>query len=91
MEKLRADRLNECAIMVQKHMRGFHARIQYIRVKKLANMMQCVVRRKLAQRQLDTLKKEKAAIVIQSTFRRHLERKKYVQKMAAVIKIQAGK
>ncbi|KAI8881146.1 hypothetical protein K501DRAFT_334936 [Backusella circina FSU 941] len=89
MEKLRSDRLNECAIMIQKHMRGFHARIQYIRVKNLAKMLQCVVRRKLAQRQLETLKQERAAITIQTTFRRHLERKRYVQKMAAVIKIQS--
>jgi myosin-5 len=91
MEKLRSDRLNASATMIQKNIRRFLARLHYLRVQKMALMLQSIARRKMAIREMELLRKEKAAIVIQKNWRRYVARKKYLQTRAFIIKTQAGK
>jgi myosin heavy subunit len=91
MEKLRTDRLNECATLIQKNIRRFLARLHYLRVQKLTVMLQSISRRITAKNQLEHLRREKAATVIQKNWRRYIARKKYLQIRESIIKIQASK
>lgn len=91
MEKLRSDKLNASATMIQKNIRRFLARLHYLRVQKMVVMVQAVARQKVAVREMENLRREKAAIVIQSNWRRYIARKKYLQIRAFIIQMQAGK
>lgn len=91
MEKLRSDRLNACATMIQKNIRRFLARLHYTRIQKMVVLLQSVARKRVAQRELELLRREKAAILIQKNWRRYVARKKYLQTRAFIISTQAGK
>lgn len=90
MEKLRSDKLNSCATMIQKNVRRFLARLRYLRVQKMALMLQSIARRRVAVREMELLRREKAAIVIQKNWRRYIARKKYLQTRAFIVQTQAG-
>ncbi|EPB90564.1 myosin ATPase [Mucor circinelloides 1006PhL] len=90
MEKLRSDKLNSCATMIQKNVRRFLARLRYLRVQKMTLMLQSIARRKVAVRDMELLRREKAAIVIQKNWRRYIARKKYLQTRAFIIQTQAA-
>lgn len=53
-------------------------------------MLQSIARRKVAVRDMELLRREKAAIVIQKNWRRYIARKKYLQTRAFIIQTQAG-
>lgn len=89
MEKLRSDRLSQCAILIQKNIRRFLARVRYVRVQKMALMLQAVARQKTAKRQMELLRRERAAIVIQKNWRRYIARQKYLKTRAFIIQTQA--
>jgi myosin heavy subunit len=90
MEKLRSDKLNGCATMIQKNIRRYLARLRYLRVQKMVVMVQAVARQKVAVQQMENLRREKAAVVIQSNWRRYIARKKYLQTRAFIVQIQAA-
>ncbi|CAO3620043.1 unnamed protein product [Mucor hiemalis] len=90
MEKLRTDRLNTCATMIQKNIRRFLARLHYTRIQKMALMLQSIARQKVAKREMEILRKERAAVTIQKNWRRYIARKKYLQTRAFIIQIQTA-
>ncbi|KAI9476139.1 MAG: P-loop containing nucleoside triphosphate hydrolase protein [Benjaminiella poitrasii] len=90
LEKLRSDRFNECAVILQKHMRRFIYHTRYIRMKELAIQVQSIARRKVALRKMQALREEKAAIIIQKHWRRYTARKEYLSKISFILKLQTA-
>ncbi|KAI9488412.1 P-loop containing nucleoside triphosphate hydrolase protein [Zychaea mexicana] len=90
MEKLRADRWNECVVLLQKNMRRFITRIRYLRTKDLALRLQQVARKKMGQRQLELLRQERAVITIQKYARGFLARKQLERRRNFVTHLQAA-
>ncbi|CAO3608268.1 unnamed protein product [Mucor hiemalis] len=90
LEKLRSDRFNECAIMLQKHMKRFIYRTRYVRTKELTVKLQCIARRKVALCKMQSLREEKAAIAIQKNWRRYTARKEFLSKQSFVLKLQTA-
>ena len=91
MEKLRADRWNECAIVLQKNIRRYIYRSRYLRIREMTLKLQCVARTRIAIKALQRMHENKAAIAIQTNWRRHNARKQYVAQKHAAVKIQTGK
>lgn len=91
MEKLRADRWNECVVLLQKNMRRFMVRQRYLRMREITIRLQQVARKKYAIRKLELLRQEKAVIAIQKYWRGYLARKRMAQQRAFVTRLQAGK
>ncbi|KAI8991579.1 P-loop containing nucleoside triphosphate hydrolase protein [Mycotypha africana] len=90
LEKLRSDRYNECAILLQKNMRRFIYRTRYVRTKELTVQLQCLARKKAAQNKMQLLRKEKAAIIIQKNWRTYLARRAFLSKLAFILKLQTA-
>ncbi|KAI8097679.1 P-loop containing nucleoside triphosphate hydrolase protein [Halteromyces radiatus] len=90
LEKLRADRWNECTVLLQKNMRRFITRIRYVRMKELALRLQQVARKKVAQRNMELIRQNNAAVVIQAHVRGYLARQKQKRTLAFVISLQAA-
>ncbi|CAO3661347.1 unnamed protein product [Rhizopus stolonifer] len=88
LEKLRSDRFNECAVILQKHMKRIIYRARYLRMKELAVQVQIVARRKMALAQLQQLREQRASILIQKNWKRYVARKEYLTKKAFILKIQ---
>ncbi|CAO3687206.1 unnamed protein product [Rhizopus stolonifer] len=90
MEKLRSDKLNESAMILQKNARGYLARLRYLRVKKLVLALQSIARRQFAKHKMELIRQEHAATVIQTNWRRYIARKRYLQTRAFVVQVQAA-
>ncbi|KAI8639664.1 P-loop containing nucleoside triphosphate hydrolase protein [Parasitella parasitica] len=90
MEKLRTDKLNSCATMIQKNARRFLARTRYLRVQKMMLLLQSIARRRVAVLKMELLRREKSALVIQKNWKRYIERKRYLKTRAIIIQIQAA-
>ncbi|RCH99215.1 Myosin type-2 heavy chain 1, partial [Rhizopus stolonifer] len=88
LEKLRSDRFNDCATVLQKNIRRFVYRHRYMRMRELAIRLQAVARKQVAQKALRKLQEEKAAIVIQKEFRRFAARREFLAKKEFAVKIQ---
>ena len=88
LEKLRSDRFDACATVLQKNIRRFVYRHRYLRMKDMAIKLQCLARKLIAKKSLKTLQEEKAAIIIQKNFKRYAARKIYLQKKDFAIKLQ---
>lgn len=71
-------------------MRRFIYRTRYVRTKELAVQIQCVARRKVALAKMQSLRQEKAAIVIQTHWRRYTARREFISKQAFILKLQTG-
>ncbi|KAI8990068.1 P-loop containing nucleoside triphosphate hydrolase protein [Pilobolus umbonatus] len=90
LDKCRRERWDECTILLQKNMRRFIVRINYLRKLELIARLQRVARQKYGMYQLEMMRKEKAAIVIQKEWRRYIQRKRYLQQRAFIIHLQAA-
>ncbi|KAI8068662.1 P-loop containing nucleoside triphosphate hydrolase protein [Gongronella butleri] len=90
LEKLRSDRFDECATLLQKHMRRFVYRTRYLRMQSLALSLQCVARRKLAEARLQTLKEHQSATLIQTHWRRYVDRKAFLTKKIVILQLQTA-
>ncbi|ORZ15681.1 P-loop containing nucleoside triphosphate hydrolase protein [Absidia repens] len=88
LEKLRSDRYDECATLLQKNIRRFVYRTRYVRIRYLTLRLQCVARTKLAKTRLRILQEERAAITIQASWRRYVARKQFVDQMCFIHKLQ---
>lgn len=71
-------------------MRRFIYRTRYLRTKELAVQIQCVARRKVALAKIQSLKEEKAAIIIQKNWRRYTARKQFLMKQTFILRLQTG-
>ena len=91
LEGLRTARLNQLVTVVQKNVRRWieFRRYQNLRTKTIK--IQCWWRVVLAKRLAEEMRREKAAVRIQTVARGWLARKQYQTLRTAVIRIQAGK
>ncbi|KAK3604422.1 hypothetical protein CHS0354_008749 [Potamilus streckersoni] len=90
LEKLRADKLRACGMMIQKHVRGWLARKRYMKLKKSALLIQAHGRGLLARRYAQFLRRTNAATIIQKMWRGHLTRRYYKNVHKAIVKIQTA-
>lgn len=89
-EQFRAGRLNDLTLLIQKNFRRHMAVKNYSNMRKAAIGVQTVWRAVLAKRKVEVLRKEKAAIMIQSVARGFLQRAKYNAAKQAVVGIQSS-
>ncbi|XP_072100608.1 unconventional myosin-Vb-like isoform X2 [Mobula birostris] len=89
LEKLRVNQLRAACIMVQKVMRGWLQRKQYLQMYKATIVIQKYTRGFLAKRFVEHSRRMRAAIVIQKQYRMLTVRRVYVLTCKAVITIQA--
>lgn len=90
MEKLRADRWNECVVLLQKNMRRFIQRLRYLRMKEITIKLQQVARMKMGKRKLELIKYDRAAVVIQKHCRTFLARRLMERRRSFVTHLQAA-
>ncbi|KAB0805025.1 hypothetical protein PPYR_01995 [Photinus pyralis] len=84
LEKLRADKLRKCCIIVQSTVRAFIYRRKYLKIKKSICNIQRYGRGVLARRLADNLRRNKAAITIQRYMRGWIKRVQY-QRLASLL------
>ncbi|KAI8987940.1 P-loop containing nucleoside triphosphate hydrolase protein [Mycotypha africana] len=90
LEKCRKERWEECTILLQKNMRRFIVRINYLRKLELISRLQRLARQKYGVYQLNFLRQEKAAIKIQTQWRCYSQRRKYLRQCRFIIQLQAA-
>ncbi|KAF5304800.1 hypothetical protein FQR65_LT07817 [Abscondita terminalis] len=88
LEKLRADKLRKCCIIVQSTVRAFIYRRKYLRLKKSVCGIQRYGRGYLARRLADKLRRNKAAITIQRYVRGWVKRIQYNRTSSILQKLQ---
>ncbi|RUS28033.1 P-loop containing nucleoside triphosphate hydrolase protein [Jimgerdemannia flammicorona] len=90
LEKLRADRMADCAILVQKNVRRFLTRLRYLRLRDVVIRIQCVARKRIAQAKAQHIRHERAAIVVQKYWRRHYQRQRYLRTKVFIVNFQTA-
>eukprot|EP00094_Tigriopus_californicus_P007483 TCALIF_07205-PA protein Name:"Similar to MYO5A Unconventional myosin-Va (Gallus gallus)" AED:0.07 eAED:0.07 QI:0/0/0/0.83/1/1/12/0/1517 len=89
MEKLRSEKLRECGIMIQKHVKGWLYRKKYQKTKSSTLTMQRWVRGFLARRRTRHIRRTQAATTIQRFVRGWLNRVQYQRVQRSTIRLQA--
>ncbi|KAG0015544.1 Myosin type-2 heavy chain 1 [Entomortierella chlamydospora] len=90
MEKLRTDKLNSYATLIQKNVRRFVCQKRYDRIRKATIKIQCFARKVHAQRTARSLRQERSAILLQTFLRGYVQRKKYVETRNHVLRVQCA-
>ncbi|KAI9303293.1 P-loop containing nucleoside triphosphate hydrolase protein [Cunninghamella echinulata] len=90
LEKLRADKFNESATLLQKNIRRFICRKKHLRVQQLILKLQAIARQKMGVKQLKELKNNRAATMIQTQWRRFIARKNYLAKQQFILRLQTA-
>ncbi|KAL1007579.1 hypothetical protein UPYG_G00088650 [Umbra pygmaea] len=88
LEKLRADKLRQACVRIQKTIRCWLVRKKYLRKKHAAMTIQRYTRGHQARCLVKFMRRTKAAIVIQKFQRMYVQRKLYRQKQAAALVMQ---
>lgn len=78
LENLRTNRLNDCAILIQKNLKAKFYRRRYLDAREAVIRTQSVARAYMARRQAQELRTVKAATTIQRVWRGQKERKRYL-------------
>ncbi|KAG1680851.1 Unconventional myosin-Va [Nymphon striatum] len=89
LEKLRADKLRACAIMVQKHVRGWLLQHRYQKMRSAAICIQRFSRGLLARRLALFKRQTNAAIIMQKITRGYLQKKKFTSLRFIVTRVQS--
>ncbi len=89
MEKLRSERLRDCGIMIQKHVKGWLYRKRYRRIQAANLTIQRYVRGFLARRRVKRMRRNAAAITLQRYIRGWLKRVQYKRLKARTVRLQA--
>ncbi|XP_047198990.1 unconventional myosin-Vb [Hippoglossus stenolepis] len=89
LERLRAERLREAAVVIQSRVRGWLSRIRFTRVLWATVIIQRYSRGALARRLALTLRYTKAALVIQKMYRMVVVRQLFLMIRQATVTIQA--
>uniref|UniRef100_A0A803SP71 Myosin VA n=1 Tax=Anolis carolinensis TaxID=28377 RepID=A0A803SP71_ANOCA len=89
MEKIRADKLREACIRIQKTIRGWLFRKKYLRMRKAAITVQRYVRGYQARCLASFLRRTKAATIIQKFRRMYATRKRYRRTRASTVALQS--
>ncbi|XP_053208161.1 unconventional myosin-Va-like [Panonychus citri] len=79
LERIRTERLRECAIILQRNIKGWMCRRRYIKIKSSVLRLQSLARGLLARRHYQHLRCTKAAVIIQSNWRAYISRKRYLK------------
>lgn len=90
LENLRTNRLNECAIMIQKNLKAKFYRRRYLEARNSIIRFQSAMRGAVARRRAQELRTIKAAINIQRMWRGHKQRKEFLRIRNDVIAAQAA-
>ncbi|EDN90804.1 hypothetical protein SS1G_00204 [Sclerotinia sclerotiorum 1980 UF-70] len=90
LENLRTNRLNDCAIMIQKNLKAQYYRRKYLDARSAILTFQSAVRGHLARRYAQENRKVKAATTIQRVWRGQKERRKFLAIRNNVILAQAA-
>lgn len=88
MEKLRADKLRKCCIIVQSQIRAFIARKKFLKLKKSVCALQRYGRGLLARRKAEQIRRNRAATKIQKYIRGWVKRVKYQRLRKCILGIQ---
>jgi len=89
LENLRTNRLNDCAIMIQKNLRAKYYRRKYLEARQAILLFQSITRGYLARKRAQEIRTVKAATTIQRVWRGQKERKKFLVTRNNVISFQA--
>jgi myosin V len=90
LENLRTNRLNECAILIQKNLRAKFYRRRYLFARDSIIRFQSVVRAHIARKQAQELRTIKAAITIQRVWRGQKQRKEFLRIRSDLVLAQAA-
>ena len=90
LERLRTERLNYLVTLMQKNLLRAVQQKKFQRIRSTTIALQATWRRILAQRRLHAVKREAAAVTLQSAFRSHVQRSKYLKTRNAAITIQSS-
>uniref|UniRef100_A0A8D8YUP2 Unconventional myosin-Va n=3 Tax=Cacopsylla melanoneura TaxID=428564 RepID=A0A8D8YUP2_9HEMI len=90
LEKLRAEKLKRCCIVIQKNVRAFLVRRKYRAIQHSVATLQRWARGCLARRLASHLRRTRAAVRIQSVVRGWTKRQAYLRLRAIVIGIQCA-
>ncbi|KZF22642.1 putative myosin MYO2 [Xylona heveae TC161] len=90
LESLRAARLNDCAIMIQKNLRCKYFRRKYLETRESVLRLQALMRGSIARRQAQEIRCVKAATTIQRVWKGQKEAKKFNRIRNNVILMQAA-
>ncbi|XP_029469861.1 unconventional myosin-Va-like isoform X2 [Rhinatrema bivittatum] len=89
LEKLRAAKLHEACVLIQKTLRRWMVRRSYLRLRLAAIAIQKYTRGFLARRLARHLRQTRAAVVLQKQYRMRVLRRLFLLLRAAVLTIQA--
>ena len=89
MEKLRADKLRACGIMIQKNVKMWLYRKKYIRIQKAVGVLQKWTRGHLARKRVVGIRQNKAAVKIQALVRGWLQFRKYTKLRKLAVGLQS--
>ncbi|KAF9420455.1 Myosin type-2 heavy chain 1 [Podila epigama] len=90
MEKLRTDKLNAYATLIQKNMRRFVCQKRYQIVRRAAIKLQCLARKLQAEKAMRELRQERSAVLLQTFLRGYVQRKKFVDNRNHVLRLQCA-
>ncbi len=89
LENLRTNRLNDCAIMIQKNLKAKYYRRKFLDARNATLAFQSLTRGYLARRQAQDIRRTKAATTIQRVWRGQKDRKKFIAIRDNIISAQA--
>lgn len=89
LENLRTNRLNECAVMIQKNLKAKYYRRKYLEARDSIILVQALTRGHIARLRADEIRQVKAATTIQRVWRGYTQRKDYNSIRNTVIQAQA--
>ncbi|KAI9244449.1 P-loop containing nucleoside triphosphate hydrolase protein [Sporodiniella umbellata] len=90
LEKVRTERYNACATLLQKNMKRYLDRRRYLRTLAILSQLQCLARQRIAKQHLLELKRHRAAIIIQKNLKRYKVQKEWRAKKALVLSLQTA-
>ncbi|KAF9937697.1 Myosin type-2 heavy chain 1 [Mortierella antarctica] len=90
MEKLRTDKLNAYATLIQKNMRRFVCQKKYKRLHRAALKLQCFARKMAAEKAARSLRQERSAVLLQTFLRGYVQRKKYIETRNHILRVQCA-
>ncbi|KAI3959390.1 hypothetical protein MKW98_018980 [Papaver atlanticum] len=90
LDARRAEVLGNAARTIQRQIRTYIARKEFVSLRKAAIHVQSRWRGKLACKMYEELRREASAVKIQKNLRRHIAHKSYLEQRSSAIKLQTG-
>ncbi|CAI5513551.1 unnamed protein product [Closterium sp. Naga37s-1] len=90
LDAMRANKLHSAVRVIQRCVRTWLARRQFVALRKAAIRMQARTRGNAARREYQRLRRERAALVIQTQYRGHRARVQYKRQVKAAVTIQSA-